>query len=180
MVWFRTIIMFRTLQNSGGVITIFHHPKVSKLVDLLKTLTQADRKFNNDKQQFLLDKMEKTMPTYDQYATITHNCLKDTYSKNVLKNCFPFVSGTNETALGKDRVTVQSPINLGTLTSHGLKMFSESEYLMVYEAFAHAIESQEFLSTQVFLPPLVVDWDQNLIANDEHGVAAILQKYKSL
>lgn len=170
--------MFKTLQNTGGVISIFHNKRLPPSVDLLKILTQADGKFNKDTEKFIVDRMDSTLPTYDQYVHITHRCLNDTYSKNVLRNCFPFVSGKTAGPEGKDRVTVKAPAVIGRLSSNGLKMFSENEYLMIYQAFEEALNSKEFESSEVFKAPLIVDWEQNMIANDEFGLDNILKKYK--
>lgn len=124
--------------------------------------------------------MEDTLPTYDQYCLISNSCLKDNYSKNVLKKCFPFLSDRSEDKVGQDRVTVKPPVQIGRLLGSGLKVFNAGEYAMISEAF-EAIKSKEgtFEAAEVFSAPLVIDWDQNLIANDEYGVNNILSKYRS-
>lgn len=172
--------LFKTLQSSASTVTIFHSSKVPLLKKIYGVLTQANFKLNDDKQRFIIDLMEDTIPTYDQYSTIAHNCLKDTYSKHALKNCFPFVSGTSDSQAGKDRTTITAPAQLGRLLDNGMKLFNEGEYYMIYEAFNSVAtsNSSEFDTSQIFLPPLVVDWDQNLIANDEAGVNGILKKYR--
>lgn len=173
--------LFRTLQSSASTVTIFHSSKVPLLQKLFGILTQANYKLNDDKQRFIVDLMEDTIPTYDQYATIAHSCLKDTYSKHALNGCFPFVSGKTDGPTGKDRTTITAPAQLGRLLSNGMKMFNEGEYAMIYEAFSSVadLKQSEFDTTQIFLPPLVVDWDQNLIANDESGLSKILDKYRA-
>lgn len=173
---------FKTLQSSAGTISIFHSPKVPKLAKLYQLLMQANYKLNEDRQKFMVDLMENTMPTYDQYTSIALGCLKDTYSKHALKNCFPFVAGTNSESdkLGKNRTTVTAPAQLGRLLENGMKLFSAGEYAMIHEAFDSVAEAHltEYDTTQIFLPPLVVDWDLNLIANDEEGLLNILSHYR--
>ena len=60
----------------------------------------------------------------------------------------------------------------------GIKMFSEKEYAMIYDAYNKAVEEKDIPEEDIFRRPLVVDWDQSLIAGDETTLAAILDKYK--
>lgn len=170
--------LFKTLQSSPAIVTLFHNKKVPELANLYKLLAQADIKINDDKQKFMIDLMENTIPTYDQYATIAGGCLKDNYSKQALQNCFPFVKG-KVTCDDTGKVTINTPAELDRLLSRGMKMFNQGEYMMIYEAFNNLMEnkSDTMDSINVFKPPLVVDWDQNLIANDSLGLQEILKKY---
>ncbi|WEJ97290.1 hypothetical protein PSN45_004840 [Yamadazyma tenuis] len=172
--------MFKTLQNSPSTISIFHNAKIPMSNKLYGILSKANYKLNEDKSKIILDLMENTLPTYDQYSLIVNNCLRDNYSKNVVASCFPFIKGSTENKVGQDRVTVNAPIGLQRLSGSGLKVFNEGEYAMIVEAFngIEQSDSTEVSASAVFAAPLVVDWDQNMIANDEHGISNILNKYK--
>lgn len=170
--------MFKTLQSSPSTITIFHNNKVSLLNKLYGILNKASTKVNKDESKILIDVMSNSIPTFDQYDTIAHTCLKDNYSKNALSTCFPFLGGKKDYKLGQDRTTIKSPMELGK-NFNGFKLFNEAEYAKIVEVFLQLEEGHEsgVDSAEIFLPPLVIDWDQSLIANDEFGVNQILKEY---
>lgn len=70
--------------------------------------------------------------------------------------------------------------SLGVNTDRGFKVFSPNEYERISEAFQESVNSSEpdIDPSQLFRAPLIVDWDQNLIACDEEGLATILAKYE--
>ncbi|KAK7678805.1 hypothetical protein QCA50_018241 [Cerrena zonata] len=81
-------------------------------------------------------------------------------------------------------ITVTSPIGLLANAKGGsgnLKVFLEGEYSMIYEAFNSLVNdpTPDVNPANLFLAPLVVDWDQNLIANNEESLSVILNKYKA-
>ncbi|KAL6450391.1 hypothetical protein SBY92_004597 [Candida maltosa Xu316] len=167
--------LFRTLQNSPSTITIFHNSKLplsNKLYDILETAydTQSER----PKYEFSLDLMKDKMPTYDQYQLIVSRYLKSTQAKDILHTKFPFLH---------DR-EVEFYNNKGNLvTVKGIdwnnKIFSEAEYQMIYDTFNKLQESKnQEKAAHLFEAPLVVDWDQELIAGDEGTLSEILAKYK--
>lgn len=170
--------MFRTLQSSPSTITIFHSNKIALLNKLYGILDKAATRINTEEAKIHIDVMANTIPTFDQYDTIAHTCLKDNYSKNALATCFPFLGGKKEYKIGQDRTTINSPMILGH-SSNGLKLFNEAEYAKIVDVFLQLQDARdsEVDPSEVFLPPLVVDWDQSLIANDEFGVNTILKQY---
>ena len=175
--------LFRTLQNSPATITIFHNPKLRTLATLYHHLEQAYHHYGESKDLFLVDLMTNKMPTYDQFLTIAQACLKDDTSKTVLRNCFPFMYDlksihheeprgvTKKLRVGPDWEKMEERLV-------GIKMFSEKEYAMIYDAYNKAVEEKDIPEEDIFRSPLVVDWDQSLIAGDETTLAAILDKYK--
>lgn len=168
--------LFRTLQISPATITIFHNAKVPASAALYKLLDRSYFELNNDKNQFHVDLMANQMPTHDQFTTIFNQCLHTQSDKQLLTACFPFLNPRTQSKKST-KVTVKSPLG-----AHGnIKLFSEGEYAMVYEAFNSLAgqENPEVSPSELFLAPLVVDWDQNLIANDELSLSQILQKYNA-
>lgn len=178
--------LFRSLQYSPATISIFHNAKIPASAGLYKILDKSYFKLNDDKNQFQVDLMSNQMPTYDQFNTIYNNCTHDQSSKIILKNCFPFMTD-KRTRDKTNSVTVTSPVGL-LAESQGangngtgsLKSFTEGEYNLIYEAFNSLINdpNPDVNPADLFMAPLVIDWDQNLIANDEQTLSQILDKYK--
>lgn len=170
--------LFRTLQHSPATITIFHNNKLAPSNELYHALDKAYYKLNEDKNQFQVDLMSFKMPTYDQFLLITNSCLKDKASKKTLQNCYPFMYGkkSNET---RNRITVESPTRPDNFDPNGINIFSEGEYTMVYESFNKLIEVKkpDVNPSDIFQAPLIMDWDQCLIAADNEGLSNILKKY---
>ena len=62
------------------------------------------------------------------------------------------------------------------------KVFSQSEYQKIYDTFNKLVENENDQSVetnpaQIFKAPLVVDWDQDLLAGDQETLKALLAKY---
>jgi hypothetical protein len=170
--------LFRSLQNSPATISIFHNNKVSLSNELYLVLDKAYYKLNDDKNYFQVDLMANKMPTYDQFLLITNSCLKDRASKLALRNCYPFMYGKKSGEIN-NKITVESPIRPNNGDPNGLNVFSEGEYAMIYESFNKLIETKEpdVNPSDIFQAPLIVDWDQCLIAADKEGLSSILSKY---
>uniref|UniRef100_A0A0L0NYH1 Uncharacterized protein n=1 Tax=Candidozyma auris TaxID=498019 RepID=A0A0L0NYH1_CANAR len=168
--------LFRSLQNSPATISIFHNARVPALARLFAFLEKAYYQLNDDKNLFQLDMNAKQMPTYDQFKSIYTNCVRGDRCKTVLKECFPLL---NDKFIKSDQglVTVKS---LGISHDRGFKIFSQNEYDHIHETFDNLInqENPEIDPNELFQPPLLIDWDQNLIANDMDGLELILAKYK--
>lgn len=81
----------------------------------------------------------------------------------------------------KNRITVESPIRTDNFDSNGINIFSEGEYAMIYDSFNNLVESKEpdVNPSEIFQAPLIIDWDQCLIAADREGLTNILQKYSN-
>lgn len=132
---------------------------------------------NEDKSLFQIDLMAKAMPTFEQFKTIYSNCVHGTDCKEVLKTVYPLLS--DKLTKSKDlTVTFKA---LGVNNDRGFKVFSENEYLKIHEAFAELVDKHdpEIDPSLIFKAPLIVDWDQNLIACDEDGLENILAKYRA-
>lgn len=169
-----TMSLFRTLQSSPATISIFHNPNVPALARLYKLVQNASYQINDSDTHFVLDLAKNQMPTYDQFRLLSRQFTHNSAEKNILRECYPFLSN-KRLQNGGSSVTIASPIN------SNLNIFSEAEYQMVHEAFNHAVEANdpELKPEDIFAAPLVVDWDQNLLAASEEGVMAILSKYRS-
>ncbi|QEL62328.1 hypothetical protein CJJ09_004504 [Candidozyma auris] len=155
--------LFRSLQNSPATISIFHNARVPASARLFAFLEKAYYQLNDDKNLFQLDMNAKQMPTYDQFKSIYTNCVRGDRCKTVLKECFPLL---NDKFIKSDQ-------------GSGSRSF-QNEYDHIHEAFDNLInqENPEIDPNELFQPPLLIDWDQNLIANDMDGLELILAKYK--
>ncbi|RCK65353.1 hypothetical protein Cantr_01014 [Candida viswanathii] len=170
--------LFRSLQNSPSTISIFHNqtiPLSNKLYDILQKAyeTQPEK----PKHEFQIDVMKDKMPTYDEYKLITSKYLKSAAAKTVLHDRFPFLHD-KEVELYNSK---GNPVTIKGAEWNN-KIFSPSEYAMIYETFNKLEESTSpslsTKATEVFSAPLVIDWDNELIAGDEETLDAILAKYK--
>lgn len=176
--------LFRTLQHSPSTITIFHNANVPALAALYRQLEQAYQTYGDSKDLFTVDLMANQMPTYDQFVTIAQTCLKDDASKMVLRNCFPFMYDQRVLHQHEPRsVTTKLPVGTDVEESKekqvGIRMFSEQEYAVIHEAFTKAIDNKDVAEADIFCAPLVVDWDQLVIAGDDDGLRAVLKRYES-
>lgn len=169
--------LFKTLQSSPATITIFHNTKIplsNKLYDVLnKTYDTLPEK---PKYDFQLDVEKNKMPVFSQYQDFVSKFLKSTQDREVLHSRFPFVKKDEVTLLNSkgNPVTIKG-------ADWANKIFSESEYQLIYETFNQLEENaNSSISTQsqeLFEAPLVVDWDQNKLAGDEESLRKLLAKY---
>ncbi|SGZ49074.1 CIC11C00000003095 [Sungouiella intermedia] len=170
--------LFRSLQNSPATISIFHYAKQPASAKVYATLEKAYFRYNENKNQFQIDLNAKKMPTYDQFKDIYSHAVHGEAAKTVIQTCFPLLSDKKTSSLAEHFTTFKS---LGVKTDRGFKIFSENEYVAIQEAFSQLVNESEpeIDPTELFRAPLVVDWDQNLIACDEDGLETILAKYKA-
>ncbi|OBA21079.1 DUF1687-domain-containing protein [Metschnikowia bicuspidata var. bicuspidata NRRL YB-4993] len=167
---------FRSLQNTPATISIFHNAHVPTLARVYANLERAYFKLNEDKNLFQIDLMAKAMPTYQQFKDIHSHCVHSEESKQVLKTVFPLLN--DKLTKSKDAcVTFKA---LGMHNERGFRVFSQNEYDKIHEAYTELVAQKEpdFDPSLVFRAPLLVDWDQNLIACDEEGLDVILAKYR--
>ncbi|KAI5959954.1 uncharacterized protein KGF55_005186 [Candida pseudojiufengensis] len=170
--------LFRTLQSSPATITLFHNAKLplsNKVYDILnKTYETLPEK---PKYDFQIDLAKNQMPTYDQYQIFVNKFLKTEQSKQTLHNCFPFLH---------DRQTELLNSNGKVITVKGIdwsnKIFNQHDYQLIYDTFNKLINESTDLSihtnpADIFKAPLVVDWDQDLLAGDEETLKTLLAKY---
>lgn len=167
--------LFRSLQNSPAIISIFHSSKLPESVALYGSLEKAFYNLNGDKNQFQIDLVTKQMPTYDQFRDINSRCVNTEAAKQVLQRCYPLLQ--DKLTMAKDAVVTMK--SAGIRNDRGVRVFSPSEYEKIHEVFDELVNEKEpeFDPAHLFRAPLVVDWDQNLIACDEEGLQAILAKY---
>lgn len=169
--------LFRSLQNSPSIISIFHNssiPLSNKLYDILEKA--YDTQPEKPKHEFQIDLMKNKMPTYDQYKLIVDKYLKGSTSKTILHNCFPFLHDSKtELYNSKGNVVTVKGVEWAN------KTFSPAEYQMIYDTFNKLQESSDqsinTIASNVFQAPLVVDWDNDVIAGDEETLKAILSNY---
>lgn len=171
--------LFRTLQNSPGTISIFHNKKLPSLVLLYSILDKAGERINNDTTKFQVDVMTNKMPTFDQFQFLINNCAKDEAAKGFIRNAYPLVNPKKSTK-EKNSTTIEPP---KALRRENWKTFTEGEYAIVYDAFNQLVEdidaNPEHDPSEIFKAPLVVDWDQCIVAGDEHSLEEILDKYRT-
>lgn len=169
--------LFRSLQNSPATISIFHNAHVPTLARVYASLEKAYYQLNDNKNLFQIDLMAKQMPTYEAFRQVYLQCVHSEASKDVLKACFPLLNDKLHVAKDKS-VTIKGATGINT--DRGFKVFSETEYEKIHEAFDVFVDATtpDIDPVLLFRAPLVVDWDQNLIACDEAGLDLILQKYR--
>lgn len=170
--------LFKTLQSQPATISIFHNAKLplsNKLYNLLRLAYNKQIQLP-EQPQFEIDVMKDKMPTYDQYLIFVNQCLKDNHSKTSLHKCYPFLSDRRKhyyESLGHS-VTIKG------IDFHD-KIFTPEEYEMIHDTFNSIQElgdtQRDVLPSEVFKAPLVIDWDQNLIATDEVALRKLLEKY---
>lgn len=170
--------LFRSLQNSPATISIFHYAQQPVSARVYAHLEKAYFRYNDDKNQFQIDLNAKEMPTYDQFKDIYSHAVKGDEAKRVIQTCFPLLSDKKSSSLPQNSTTFKS---LGVHDHSGFKIFSQNEYEAIHEAFVQLVNESEpdIDPSELFRAPLVVDWDQNLIACDEDGLDHILAKYKA-
>ena len=76
--------------------------------------------------------------------------------------------------------TVRVMLSLSKVLN-GQTRLSPAEYQMIYDTFNKLQESSDqsinTIASNVFQAPLVVDWDNDVIAGDEETLKAILSNY---
>ncbi|KAF5213175.1 hypothetical protein FOB63_000434 [Clavispora lusitaniae] len=167
--------LFRSLQNSPAIISIFHNGKVPESVALYNSFEKAYHRLNDNKNQFQIDLVPKQMPTYDQFKDIYSRCVTSDSGKHVLQHCYPLLN--DKMTQSKDNVVTFKSVGINN--DRGVRVFSPSEYEKIHEVFDELVheDEPEIDPSHLFRAPLVVDWDQNVIACDEEGLSALLAKY---
>ncbi|ODV80600.1 DUF1687-domain-containing protein [Suhomyces tanzawaensis NRRL Y-17324] len=163
--------LFRTLQNSPATISIFHNNKVPLSTKLYQILERAEAQLD---EKFRIDLMANKIPTFDQYQAIA-NSLHSRAGRTALNDCYPFLHDQRNLHSANQTVTFKGV--------EPTKIFNEHEYSIISEIFQNAVEGKEDGTedadpVHIFEPPLVVDWDQNLIARDESLLQTLLAKYQ--
>ncbi|CCG25121.1 hypothetical protein CORT_0G04440 [Candida orthopsilosis Co 90-125] len=170
--------LFRTLQSSPATVTLFHNSRIPLSNELYKILNKTyDSLPEKPKYDFQIDLMKNQMPTYEQYQIFVNKFLKTDQAKKTLHDSFPFLNERSTDLLdshGK-KVTIKG-------IDWSNKVFSQSEYQKIYDTFNKLVENENDHSVdtnpaQIFKAPLVVDWDQDLLAGDQETLKALLAKY---
>lgn len=164
------------MQSTPATISIFHWAKVPTSARVYASLEKAYFKLNDDKNLFQIDLMAKQMPTYDQFKTIYSQCVHGDVCKDVLKTVFPLLNDKLSNS-SENRVTFKA---LGMDHERGFRVFSQNEYEKLHKAYTDLVGQNEpdIDPTLLFKAPLLIDWDQNMIACDEDGLEAMLEKYR--
>lgn len=166
--------MFRTVQSAPGIITLFNSSKGSS--KLLKTLQLASQPTSHPTQEgisekprslwsyvtkgkeeshhepkFVVEELVGLFPTYDQLKLMKSCALADKGDQfHVFSSVFPkFVDGDS------------------------IRLPDEQESDVDFRT-----QSFDFLVKDgIFKPPLVVDWEQGKLANDEGSLQRLLKAY---
>lgn len=167
--------MLKTLQNSAGVITIFHsstHPATRLLRTLeleanptsppdqpaiaakTRSLWNWISKGKNEdpgQPKYTIEELKDQLPTYDQLKIIRSFVTEKPSLIKTFQHSFPqFVS--------EDFKKVKIPEELGAIELRN-------------EGY------QQWVKDGLFVPPLVVDWDKKSIANGEKSLQLLLREY---
>ncbi|ODQ77663.1 hypothetical protein BABINDRAFT_163378 [Babjeviella inositovora NRRL Y-12698] len=164
--------MFRTMQGAPGVITLFTRPQSRVSDHLFKQLQYYSKPFQSKKNPTLLAKifgerapkngseedrytidLQNTCPTYDQFLTMTSFLSTHKSNFTSFRHAFP--------PIGKEMKYVGD-----------LKVPERLEYEAM---MSKGVNGEE----ESFVTPLVVDWNQALIASDDEGIERIIQYYKA-
>lgn len=139
--------MFKSLQNMGGVITLFHNPASKASESLLKKLQlNVSNGSKSGEFKYTIDTTTNP-PTPEQFEFFKESLHMHPFCKKALKTAFPkLTEGKN---LVKDLQSIDSESLRGLKTVDG----------------------------KLFVPPLVVDWDHKLLAVTENGLEKILDQY---
>ncbi|CDK25909.1 unnamed protein product [Kuraishia capsulata CBS 1993] len=168
--------MFKSLQSMPGVITLFHSPNVKASSDVLKVLQKATTSLESSpKSQGFLSKIfggnsskgvkpasryqldvASTFPTPDQFLFIKGTISTHPDCKAAFKSAFPKWGETLERARDVENLPTQSAVEKQTAGK----------------------TLDELVALKLFNPPLVVDWDNQLIASDVEGLTKVLEHYK--
>jgi len=184
--------MFKTIQNYPGIITIYHNAQSSLSKTLLSKLQQSNKPYHQQKttkdqsiwdriingnadaenkspqEKYTIEEIKSGFPTYDQLKLIksfvnTHPSSKDTFIE-----VFPrFI---NERA-AMDAVAARS---IKKINISDIKIPEEDETLILIQQ-----GNDYLLQNNWFRPPLIVDWDNSLIANNESTLDRILKHYSA-
>ncbi|ODQ45696.1 hypothetical protein PICMEDRAFT_143613 [Pichia membranifaciens NRRL Y-2026] len=145
--------MFKSLQGMGGVITLFHNPASKASESLLKMLKDnvAKSPESANNGEFKYTIDPTTLPpTPEQFEFFKEALHMHPFCKKALKTAFP------ELTKGKDLLK-----DLQSIDSEKLRGLKE-------------------VDGKLFVPPLVVDWDNKLLAVTDKGLAKILDQYNGV
>lgn len=165
---------FKTLQHLPATITIFHNARIPTLARVYARLERAHEQLIG-KEPFVIDLMARQMPTYDQFKYIRNKCGVSTDGHKALALCYPLMS--DQYQLHNDRRSTMKSV--GEPTEHGYSLLSAADYENLHKAFLSQVSEKEpeIDPSLLFKAPLVVDWDQNLLAVDEEGLDRMLERY---
>ncbi len=183
--------MFKTIQSNPGVITIFHnvHSQLSK--SLLTKLQQSAKPYhqqvsskhqsilskvlhgNSDSEskspleKYTIEQINSGFPTYDQLKLIKSFVNSHPSSKTTFIDVFPkFIDPKVLESL--------NGANKYNFNISDLKIPDEMEIIELLNT-----DYERLLKDGWFKPPLVIDWDNSLIANNEFTLDRILKHYSA-
>lgn len=185
--------MFKTLQNNPGVITIFHNAQSQLSKTLLTNLQRSAKPFHQQessqhqslfnkilhgksdsesktpREKYLIEEVDSGFPTYDQLKMIKSFVKTHPSSKSTFIDVFPkFI---DEKALNSQNTGGKDKYNINI---SDIKIPDELDTIELINT-----DYRKLLQDGWFKPPLVIDWDNNLIANNEFTLDRILKHYRA-
>ncbi|CCH46860.1 hypothetical protein BN7_6462 [Wickerhamomyces ciferrii] len=183
--------MFKTLQNNPGVITFFNNSQspISKslLSKLQKSVKPYHVKKDPDGKQGIFDKflnghadsesktprakynielVEAGFPTYDQLKIIRSFVKTHPSSKATFTQVFPkFIRESSPSSGGNGG---------NKFNANDIEIPDEQDTIELINK-----DFDELLQNDWFKPPLIIDWDNQLIANNESSLDRILKHYSA-
>lgn len=179
--------MLKTIQNNPGVITIFHNSKSQLSQSLLSTLKKSAKPYHKELEssknqsifsklfygksddeskspqvKYNIEQIDSGFPTYDQLKIIKSFVKIHPGSKSTFLQAFP-------------KFIEPNAINKGFAANiSDLKIPDESETIELLNT-----DYGKLLKDGIFKPPLVIDWDNQLLANNEITLERILRHYRA-
>lgn len=179
--------MFKTIQNNPGVITIFHNTKSKLSQSLLSKLQQSAKPYHKEPEssktqsifsriiygnsddasktpqlKYNIEEVDSGFPTYDQLKIIKSFVKIHPASKSTFLQAFPKFVDPNVAHKGFS-------VNISDL-----QIPDESETIELINT-----NYDKLIEDGIFKPPLVIDWDNQLLANNEITLERILRHYRA-
>ncbi|CAH2447581.1 Hypothetical protein PP7435_CHR2-0075 [Komagataella phaffii CBS 7435] len=167
--------MFKSLQQLPGIITIFHNPQSALSQSLLKTLNEKAIKLGPAQPKSLVDRASK------QWNTITKGPQNDhleRYKVDISEGAptpdqFAFI----KTALSIHPMCKQAFKSAFPKWGSAINHVSDINRLPDYKSVFGKKSVTQLIDEGLFVPPLLVDWDNSLIAADESSLQKMLQNH---
>lgn len=166
-------------------ISFFHDPHSTASQNLLGKLTRLSELPRNSAapgqhllavpaNRFVVDLQDSKIPTYHQYCLIHDSLAMHPENALAFEKVFPIIVDQKTHTLCKKTamITKKQQKFVGDL-----ELFSELEYKMIEDAFNK--QGQRSLLEGVFNAPLIVDWENSLLATTDQGLHRIMTNYLS-
>lgn len=161
-------------------ISFFHNPKLATSGNLLGKLQRFSELPATTKlagvagvaggnKKFLVDVEDSKLPSYSQYLEIYDFLSMHPENALSFEKAFPMMFDSKSHTLCKRTAT---SFNKRKIVLGDLEMFNAEEYEIIERAFYNQDNAS-------FNAPLVVDWENSLIATDDKGLDRIMANYLS-